>query len=377
MASACRVVITAVGAATSLGGAITAAAGFRAGLSRPAALDEWKVLDAESGDSVPVNAHAVEAVAGFHNPGRLAFLAALGLSDIRRSLSEPLSRIQLVLGVPDFVDRFLAMEELSEEDRRDAEQKFATDARHIALQATVHAGLGFRPEEVHVLAISAAGFSSALGFARELLEERSCDRVVVGAVDSLIDADLLEVLHDADRLKTPEVPTGTTPGEASAFLCLERDEADALASPTILARLGAIGSGQTQDHRTSDHPPSGAAWAAAGLAALGSAGGQPLLLVQHNGESHSAQEWGQALVHLQQSHAAMRFAVSWYPGVAFGDVGTAFSPLAMVLACRAWARRHAPSSTAMVMAGSDVGLRAAIRLDAPPAGAIGAQCPRL
>jgi 3-oxoacyl-[acyl-carrier-protein] synthase I len=355
-------VITAVGAATSLGGAVTAAAGFRAGVSRPIELDEWQVVDSESGDAHAVSAHCVEAVAGFHNPGRLVCLAALGLSDLLRSLPGSLERTQLVLAVPDFRDRFLAHEDLSDEERREAEQEFFEQSRRIVLRAAAHAGIVLRPEALHVSMLSAAGFRSALERCRELLERGHCDRCLVGAVDSLLDPDVLELLDEAGRLKTPEQPVGAVPGEAAAFLCLERD---GRTSAPALARWSASAGGQTHDHRVSERPPSGAAWASSALSVLGNADTQPFFVVQHSGESHSAHEWGEALVHLQARQAGLGGAVSWFPAVAFGEVGAAFTPLSMVLACRAWQRRYAPAATAVVLAGSDAGERAAIRLDAP------------
>jgi 3-oxoacyl-[acyl-carrier-protein] synthase I len=363
--SVARVVITAVGATTPLGGSITAAAGLRAGLTRPSELDDWKVVDEESGESVPIHGHAVEAVAGFHGAGRLAFLAALGLADLKRSLPEPAGRIHLILGIPDLGDRFLATEEMPSQERRDAEEEFRAERQSIAARAIEHAGLAFHQSEVHVLAISAAGFSSALELAQKLLESRTCDRCLVGAVDSFIDSDTLEMLSDDHRLKDPETTTGVVPGEASAFLCLELAGTRAAPAPLVLAQLGLVARGETQDHRTAERPPNGVPWADAALSTLRQGGEPPFFLVDHSGESHRAQEWGEALVRLAAHRVDLASAVNWYPAIGFGEVGAAFSPLAMVLACRAWSRRYAPASSAIVMAASEEGQRAAIRIDSP------------
>ncbi len=82
-------------------------------------------------------------------------------------------------------------------------------------------------------ALGHAGPAAALQRAEQLIAARTCRRVLVAAVDSLIDPLSLAWMAAGDRLRGPETPDGIAPGEAAA--CWLVGPAD----PTALAQLEA------------------------------------------------------------------------------------------------------------------------------------------
>jgi 3-oxoacyl-[acyl-carrier-protein] synthase-1 len=74
-----------------------------------------------------------------------------------------------------------------------------------------------------------------------------------------------------------------------------------------------------------------------------------------NGERYRSEEWG---------FVALRAPSAWR-SAGYKAVGAAFGALGGVLSVRAFARGYARGSRALVMAGSDGGLRGAMLLQAP------------
>lgn len=81
-----------------------------------------------------------------------------------------------------------------------------------------------------------------------------------------------------------------------------------------------------------------------------------------NGERYRSEEWG---------FVALRAPSVWKspgyraPSDCWGDVGAAFGPLACILAVQSFARGYARGPRALVVAGSDGGLRGAMLLQDP------------
>ncbi len=80
-----------------------------------------------------------------------------------------------------------------------------------------------------VFALGHAAPAAALVRAEELITSRGCRRVLVAAVDSLIDPDSLAWLASDERLRGPETPDGVAPGEAAACWLLGPADPGALA----------------------------------------------------------------------------------------------------------------------------------------------------
>lgn len=65
------------------------------------------------------------------------------------------------------------------------------------------------------------GLISAVALGRSILAERQAERLLVIAVDSLLDSISLRELVSQDRLKAAETPNGSMPGEGSACVVLD------------------------------------------------------------------------------------------------------------------------------------------------------------
>ena len=85
-----------------------------------------------------------------------------------------------------------------------------------------------------------AGFLALLKEAEALLKDGRCTAVVAGVVDSLVSPEALAWLDEHDRLKTPEMPIGLTPGEAAAFVVLETESTAEKRKARIRARVGHV-----------------------------------------------------------------------------------------------------------------------------------------
>lgn len=78
-------------------------------------------------------------------------------------------------------------------------------------------------------ALGHAAPAAALLRADELINSRTCRRVLIAAVDSLLDPLSLAWLASTDRLRGPETPDGVAPGEAAACWLVGPAEPAALA----------------------------------------------------------------------------------------------------------------------------------------------------
>ena len=341
--------VTGMAARTSLGDAVSAAAAARAGLARPAPL-ERTTFDEDEGD-VPVTGHPVPTVTGFQGEARL--LALLG--PVLEELSAPAGttateRIALLVAVPDL-------------DQRGRESG-ATPARVPGFVERLVARTGAKiPAELRHIFPGRTGVARALQAARELLAQGRVEACLVGAVDSLCDDLAVDALAAGGRLKTPDNPVGCQPGEAAVALRVETAEEARRRQTRVLARVGALG--LAREPRSGDRPPVGEGLLAA-FQALGDAepagGGGTFLVLDRNGETGRASDWGHCVVRLRQRGLPLSEAPTWDPAISFGDTGAASAALGAVLAMRGFARSYAPGTSAVVVSSGEDGERSAVRL---------------
>jgi hypothetical protein len=382
--------VTAVGLATSLGASAPhACAAARAGLARPAPLEAW-TFDPEDGETAPVIGHAVAGLAGFDGLGRFASLAALALSDlVRRAGAELSGRTGLFLAVPSgwyasAADRLRAKGLPPDDEPEEApepEEPPSNDAsdplpgpwqrlaprlaKELVPRALALASLP-RPAVVRLFPLDSPGFVAALEAARAALSTGEVDRCVVGGVDTLVTSDDVESLDVLGLLKSAESPTGLAPGEAAAFVLVERADAARRRGAAALCQLGPWAAA-SEPGDSLESPAQGRALAQAIREALPPSGeGAPwprLVIADHNGTSHRAQDWGTAQVHLRL--AGPPAAAEVYPALSFGEIGAATGAAAVALAASAFARGWAGDDWALAWLSADAGGRAAFVLTAP------------
>ena len=204
-----------------------------------------------------------------------------------------------------------------------------------------------------------AGFALALREAADELKRAPGIQQFIVGIDSMLDLEVIEYLEQDDRLKDSTRPRGLFPGEACAAIALSADKPEDGSGCTILGvgvgrEAGTLRSGMINaaDGATT------ALWQALSEADLlpSDIGAAYLDL---NGEEDKAHEWSllwaRALHDLEVVH----------PADCVGDVGAATMPLLAGLASTAWSKRYATAPNALLMAGSDDGLRACVILSRP------------
>ena len=207
----------------------------------------------------------------------------------------------------------------------------------------------------------------ALRTARELLARRDVDACLIGGVDSLLSLRTIRWLEDHARLKTETNSDGLIPGEAAAFIVVQRSDSSIPNATPVLARV--IGLGAYAEHNSvlCPNPCRGEGLARALRTALAEAGMEGTsvrsVLCDLNGEAYRAREWLLALMRSLPGYSN-KMALA-HPADCLGDVGGATGPLLIAIAATLLRREMSVSSTALLWASSDGEHRAAAVLEVP------------
>ena len=363
-------VVTALSSNTSLGGAVTAAAAARAGLCRPTKLEGLAVTERDG--PVPVIGHAVPTVRGFQGVARLLSLALPALQALIDDATLPSDEdVGLFLALPS-----LPLPEVTAEVDPEVEPeprpKQAPPPAPADVQATRLvdrlvglSGLRVAANLRRTFAFGHASFGLATQAALTAVARREVKVCVLGAVDSLCDPRALGALLAQDRLKTEDNPDGLQPGEASIFLVVTTGEEALRRRTSGLARI--TGAGVAREPRPPKDPVLGEGMMLAienlieGTGPL--AKGRTFFVVDCNGESRRAVDWGSCQQRLTAAMPGVLDVPEWFPAINFGDTGAASAGLAAQMVIRSFARRHAPRPCAVVLSSSDDGGRSAIRIE--------------
>lgn len=219
------------------------------------------------------------------------------------------------------------------------------------------------------VAIGGRGHAGAIRATQVAVEEASRGNdalfLVVGA-DSYHHPDTFVWLERQLRFAQPSIRSGFIPGEGAGCLAVTSSARSRQLGLQPLARIGGVGLGQETLLRDSETGCFGAGMSDAVLAAT-----QGLQLPRDavdtlysdiNGERYRSEEWGFVAM---KTHAVWKSLEYELPGASWGDVGAAFGTLGSVLAVQSYRRRYASGPRAVVMAGSDSGLRGALLLQSP------------
>lgn len=328
------IAISEVGMVTSVGrDAHTTLTSVVCGISRPRELSYFHVVDPELQEPQGVVGHPVEALTeGFHLYGAWLRLGCKALQDLIDRAGPTLARgteawrnAALIVVTPDIrTDRFMS----------DGDE--STDALREPFLHRIAAWLGVpqTTAHVHAIAIGRTGVFAALETARALLEGAQAERVVVLAMDSLLDTMTLEWLAAQERLKGPSAPVGLAPGEAGVALLLERRGA-----PGLGVAIRAVAAEPTP----LDAEPTSAVRGTRLAAVLSRlrvssdrTGAQSVLFSDQNGEQWRAEEWAFCGLKLTPDWPPAADVV--LPALSVGDTGAASNALACALS--ALALRH-------------------------------------
>ncbi len=364
-----RLAITGLGMVSALGDDVVAScAASRAGLSRLSSLGEVQVWDPESRQLEPARGAAIPWLTeGFSSHGRLAALATEALLDLlSRPHQEPGPRCAFYLCAPGGYY-------LQELESREGVPASLHEARRAMYQqrllpAVLRAARLQTSPKVQLLSFGDTGFLLALQDALRQLEAGVVESCIIGGVDSLVEPRLVEALDQLRLLKTPGNPVGLLPGEASAFVRVERWDSAVRRGAQVLATLEAPCVEAEPFHRLSRTPALGEALVRCIRRTLGALGGpreQALRVIAAlNGDSYRATDWGHALVTLR-SQGYLAEAPTWYPVASFGETGAAAGLLGICMAVRGFERGYLPEGGALLWVSGDDGSRGSLLLHPP------------
>jgi 3-oxoacyl-[acyl-carrier-protein] synthase-1 len=353
------IAIDQVGMVTSVGrDAHTTMSSIACGIARPKELGYFTVVDPELQEPEGVIGHPIVALTeGFHLFGLWVRLGLKCLDDLLARAALPRGaaawqRAALIAVTPDIRSaRFMS----------DGDESIEALRAPFLDRLAAWLGIPATAEHVHAVAIGNTGLFPALELASGLIERRTVDRVVVLAVDSLLDTLTLEWLSAAHRLKSATVPAGLMPGEAAAALLLGRAGGAGLdvAVRAVAAETQAQDPGETSAAR-------GARLARVLGRCLPSAadptGADSVLVSDQNGEQWRAEEYGYCGLQLGEAWPARAHVV--LPALSVGDTGAASAALACCVGALAVRQQAALVRQSLILGSSIEGRAGAALLSA-------------
>lgn len=355
------ILLTGLGMVTSLGlNATTSCAAARAGLSRARELDYFTQWSPANGEVGPVKGHQIPQITeGFEGDARLARILGGALGDFLSRTNDidwTSSGLACYCGLPDPYRIWSGPDRVTDPDIRqefldasksipkdNAEPEKAERLLHMACSAN---GIAKTPKMRMTSRSGNCAVTDCIRQASADLSQGLVRQAVIIAADSLLDESTLTWLERTERLKSPALATGLTPGEAGIVLGLRAAASPSTGNPP-LAKIQAVHTATEENSLLSGKPILGKAMAKL-LGDLSDNGRQGWFVSDLNGEDYRALEWGHALVRTKLDVLAMS-----YPAVAFGDTGTASGGVAIATIVHAFQRKCAPTKIGIVLSASE------------------------
>lgn len=193
----------------------------------------------------------------------------------------------------------------------------------------------------------------------DLIASGEADFVLVGGVDSYLNADTLEWLDDIEQLHSENNIYGFCPGEAAGFVLLGRTGQ----TEAVLDLFSAGSEVEKNLIKTEDICLGEGLATAFKAASSGLVEGRTVnqILCDMNGERYRGNEYGFAVL---KTPGLFEDAADFTtPADCWGDVGAASGPLYAGLAIEAESRGYAKGPLTMIWASSEAGRRAAAILE--------------
>jgi len=352
-----RTVITGLGMASALGGAVTGTAALRAGLTRPRPLVTAAPLPGIGPEPEALSGHPVAGLTdGYYFTGRWIRLAHAALQDLAdyaglREAREARfwDRTELVVAVPDFIDERYLTDAITDDDYL---------WRAYVMKVVGLVGWPLARPSVQLIRCGQAGIVEGLRRARVDLAAGAFDRAIVLGADSFVESTSVRWLGERGRLRTPDRATGAIPGEAAAC-CLVESETSARARR---ARIEAVlESAAVASERSFDREGGRGLGPALGRAceeALRTSGGtlphDGDLVCDLNGTDGFAMDYGTMLTRLV-SRVVSPSAPLRAPAVQLGETGAASGAISVCVAVRSLSRGYARSPLVVVTSRGDDG----------------------
>lgn len=224
------------------------------------------------------------------------------------------------------------------------------------------------PKSVDLTAIKmgSMGFFYFLKNAIQQLESGQSNFVIIAAMDSFISDVRLSYYDEKWRLKSDRNPHGFIPGEASSLVMLEFEESAKARGAKILARLDGYGIGREPNPVTQDKSSTGAGMTMAIRECLTQRTNDSTVkwvISGINGEQYHSYEWGVVNSRLLERMSG-NLQLHHYADT-IGEVGSAMPGISIGCVVNAFDRGYAPAASALICAGDDNGLRAALSVSKP------------
>jgi 3-oxoacyl-[acyl-carrier-protein] synthase I len=222
------------------------------------------------------------------------------------------------------------------------------------------------PAQVSVAGLGHAGGIQAVGQAMSEAGRNGDALFLVVGVDSYHHRQTFMWLEGERRLAEPGIRTGFLPGEGAGCLVLASPGWRKVRQVPRLAVLRSACTAKETLLRASETGSFGVGLSQAVIAATAAAGvrlpdeAADVEYIDINGERYRSEEFGFVALRVPSAFRSFNYIA---PADCWGDVGAAFAPLAVVLAVRSFARGYARGPRALVLAGSDSGLRGAMWIE--------------
>ena len=364
-----EVILTGAGLVSSLGLDINdACAAFRAGISRASKTD-MLLLNEETNEFEQLVAHQVPLIgSGFVDYSRILGFATKAFEETLRSY-----RGELIFD--ERMGVYLCLQELGEPTSVKVYNKNDNSNNHFKAHNFGKQLLNKLsdlfsysiPDSNQYLSLSGhAGIAILLEKAISDLNSGKIDRCIVGGVESYLNSQSIEWLNKTRLLKTSNMPVGMQPGEAGAFIILERKEKANARSWCNFDFEMEVGVDFEENHTLSQRTSFGRGLQNAISKALTKKGdtkkigGDCWVISDLNGECHRAHEWGAALVKLLAVSPIFKDVTVWYPAMSFGDTGASSGIILICCALIAIQRGYSPSNSVFIVLSSYTGERGSI-----------------
>lgn len=220
------------------------------------------------------------------------------------------------------------------------------------LIAALATALGIRASAIGGASAGRAAGLLALEAAAEALLAGTVQLAIVGAVDSQIRPEVLQRIEAKEILRSGANPQGVIPGEAAAFLILERSDLAVRRRARPQAWLMSCASSKEPTAGTDE--PNRAEGLTDVLMVARNEGGfakPPLVICDLNGDRYRAMEWGMSSIRaLGNLHGDMDI---WHPADCIGDSGAASALLNVGWGVTALQKGYAKAERVLVWGASD------------------------
>jgi len=199
------------------------------------------------------------------------------------------------------------------------------------------------------------GVFSMMDAAMNAIAEGKIARAIVGGVESCLFPEWLDELDREYKIKSPRNIDGYIPGEAAAFLLLEKEGRTSDAN-TVTFTIDAL----LSETELSPSPSPGLALKKVISGLLEGFDEAPVIFCDLNGESRRMEEWGFARTRLGERLGNP--VLLEHPADLLGDIGAATGAVLIIAAMYHMQIMNKDSHTALIWTSSDQGERWAVRL---------------